>query len=721
MLLVNVLLLCGSIVEEAKALKSWLDTPFSSVALERERDAKVSELQNPVKGEFETTAAFEQRKANLATSRTAITKEYEQKIADARAGHAKAKTAMQDKIRSLIAQSRQTLSVSATLGSYDADSQKFRLTIPEKTFEVVVPLDKAPQVRNNFGSYSVKVTRQLDENLTWKYLEASIEGSAGIFASTDKASAMAPVAQGQSLVPPALEATVSFGEPSGNNLLDAEEKAELTIRIKNTGKGSAYMLEASFSMPNASGISFPRTLYFGEIKAGETQTKSLQLIAGNDVKDAEVLLNISFTEQNGFPPNDKVLKFGTKALLPPDIYVSDIGIDDQSKNGKIEPGEQVELRIRIHNRGAGTAKNLIAEVLRGEGVFFFGDNINGTFVLGDLPSGAYKDINCAIITARTATKLDLKLDLKESRNQFSKMNQSLNLAFNRQERSADQMVIAGKNTQTQIASAPSLSIDIEADIPQRGKANPKRWGVIIGIENYRNVSSVRFARRDAEYVKEYFTKVLGIPMENIYVKTDDAATLSEFKTLFDAKGWLQKNASAADNEIFIYYSGHGAPDPNNKKAYLLPSDGNPNYASISGYEMQQLYDNLGSLKVKHITLFLDSCFSGANRENEIILADARPVFISAGSSALAKHVSVFSAASGAQISSAYADMQHGLFSYFLMKGLRGDADSNSDRKITHAELNAYLRQNVSAMARRMGREQEPELQSSEAERIIIQW
>jgi len=707
--------------DEAFALKAWINTPFSAVGLETERDAKIAEYQNLVKGEFETTAQFEQRQADAAKRIAAIRAEYDQKIRDARAAHENHIAKLRTKLQSLLAQSRETVAMAGSLGNYDADAQRYKVTIPGKAFDIVVPLDKAPGVKNSFGSYDLKVTRQLNENLEWSYLEARLVGPGGNFASTDKAPGLAAVSTVTTLVPPDLSATVSFSEPGGNNLLDAEETAQVTIAVKNSGKGPALMVEAAFDLGAATGISYPRSLYFGEVKAGETVSKTVQLVAGMDVRDAQAELRIAFSEQNGFPPDDKVLSFGTRALQAPDLYVADTGIDDASGNGRIEPGEQVEVRARIHNRGQGKARNVTAEVIRGEGVYFVGETTSGSFALGDMEPGAYKDVVFSIVTARTASKLGIRLDLKESRSQFSRLGQPLNLAFNRVERTAEQLVVAGKQTQTTIATAPALSIDVEQDIPSRGKANKNRWGVVFGIENYRNVSSVSFARRDAEYMKEYFLKVLAIPAENLYFKTDDGASLSEFKTVFDPRGWLQKNASAKDSEIFIYFSGHGAPAADGKKAYLLPWDGNPNYAENSAYALDQLYANLGELKAKQVTLFLDSCFSGANRDNEIILADARPVFLSSALPAVAPNLAVFSAASGSQISSAYADNQHGLFSYYLMKGLRGEADANGDKKITQQELNQYLQQNVSPMARRLGREQEPQLMSADPARVLVQW
>ena len=713
-------LLSGAMMDEARALKSWLDAPFSAAGLEAERDGKIRELQNPVKGEFETNAMFEQRKKDMEASKTAIQKEYAQQIADARTAHDAQLAKLRQRLNQLLVSSRETVTLAGSLGKYDPENQRFPVSIPEKTFQITVPLSKGPEVKDNIGKYRFEVTRQLNQNLAWDYLEARLVGPGGTFASTDKAPAIGQTSTTVTLIPPDLSATVTFSEPSGNKMLDAEETAQVVIAVKNTGKGSGNMVEASFELLNAQGVSFTRSLYFGEIKPGETVNKTLQLIAGMDTKDAQAELKIGFKEQNGFPPNDMVLRFNTKALQAPDIYIADIGIEDFNKNNKIEPGEQVEVKVRIHNRGQGLARNLSADLDLGKDVYLFA-NSSGSFNLGDMASGAYKDLVFSIVTAKTATNLDIKLNLKESRAQFSKSAQPLNLAFNRVERTADQLLVTGTQSSAQVAAAPALSIDVEQDIPVRGKSKNHRWGVIFGIETYRNVPPVRFAKRDAETMRDYFTKVLGIPSENLYIKTNEEAGLSEFKTVFDPQGWLSKNAGAKDSEIYIYFSGHGVPTPDGKQAYLLPFDGNPNYAANTAYDLEQLYGNLGAIKAKSITLFLDSCFSGANRDNEIILADARPVFLSAAPKLTDAHLAVFSAASGAQISSAWAEKQHGLFSYYLMKGLKGEADGNNDKKVTQSELQDYISSQVSSQARRMGREQEPGLQSGDATRVMVQW
>ncbi len=718
LLLLAAALLSADLREEAVALKNWLAAPFDSSYLEAERDQVLSTLQNPLKGEFETSAQFEQRKKDLGNQIKAIQAEYAQKIQDARNAHDARNAALRKNLQERLAQSRETVVLQGTLGAYDAERQVFPVTTSAKVFNIVVPIAQGPQVKQNFSRYQLQVTRQLDENLQWSYLEARIQGPEGTFASTDKAPALAGYQPSGPYVPPDLLAAGDFSEPSGNKMLDVEESALLTLSVKNNGKGSAWMVEARFDLGTAIGISYPNSVYFGEIKPGEEVSREVQLTAGMELRDAQEVLKIRFSEQNGFPPLDLDVEFSTRALQPPDLYIADTGIVDFSKNNKIEPGETAEIRVRIHNRGRGTARNVTAQVATGEGVIY--TSSDRTFSLGNMEPGESKDVVFDIVTAKTATQLGIKLDLKESRTQFSKLDQPLNLAFNRVERTAEQMVVQGRESNLPVATAQALSVDVDLDIPERGKPQNNRWGVIIGIESYRNVEGVDFARRDAETMYEYFQKVLRIPSANIYfVREDERATLGELQTIFNR--WLDKNANKNANEIFIYYSGHGAPDIDSGQAYLLPYDGNPNYPEDSAYPLQQLYSNMGRLKSKQVTIFLDSCFSGVSRDNKIILAGAKALLDSPDLPSVAANVTVFSAASGSQIASSYPDMQHGLFSYYLMKGLRGEADANGDQKLTQGELNAFLTEHVGSMARRMAREQDPQLQSEDPDRVLLQW
>ena len=176
----------------------------------------------------------------------------------------------------------------------------------------------------------------------------------------------------------------------------------------------------------------------------------------------------------------------------------------------------------------------------------------------------------------------------------------------------------------------------------------------------------------------------------------------------------------SSSDIFVYFAGHGAPDIKKGEAYLIPYDGDPNYPSQTGYSINKIYEKLNTLGAKSTTVFLDACFSGANRESEMLLADARPIFIEVEESAVGD-ATVFSASGGKEISSAWPEKKHGLFSYYLMKGMQGIADTNKDNKLTVEELGNYIKENVSETAGMLDREQTPELQTNAKNRVLVKY
>ena len=74
-----------------------------------------------------------------------------------------------------------------------------------------------------------------------------------------------------------------------------------------------------------------------------------------------------------------------------------------------------------------------------------------------------------------------------------------------------------------------------------------------------------------------------------------------------------------------------------------------------------------------------------------------------------ENLTVFTAAAGNQISSAYQEKRHGLFTYFFLKGLQGEADLNKDGAIRLREFDEYVRTQVQTVARRKNVDQIPQI------------
>jgi uncharacterized caspase-like protein len=101
-----------------------------------------------------------------------------------------------------------------------------------------------------------------------------------------------------------------------------------------------------------------------------------------------------------------------------------------------------------------------------------------------------------------------------------------------------------------------------------------------------------------------------------------------------------------------------------------------------------------------------------------LVASARPVRLKTENRLFPENFTVITASQNDQISSSNPDLQHGIFSYDLMKGMEGDADANRDGKITLGEMQAYLVENVGRQAGMMNRKQEPQL-VGDANRVLV--
>jgi hypothetical protein len=251
-----------------------------------------------------------------------------------------------------------------------------------------------------------------------------------------------------------------------------------------------------------------------------------------------------------------------------------------------------------------------------------------------------------------------------------------------------------------------------------GRDNKNAVALIIGVADYTRAPAAVYADSDASVFGDYARRALGIPRSNIKVLTNDEASLVDLKV--SVRRWLRGRIEEGKTDVYVFYAGHGLASSDGEELYLLPYNGEPSLLEETSLQRSELFDVIAAANPKSATVFLDTCYSGLSRGEETLLASARPILITAKHQAAPKGFTVFSAASGLQISSGLDEAKHGLFSYYLMKGMEGPADSNGDRAITAGELHAYVRANVKRQAVRLGREQVPEL-SGDSERVLVRW
>ncbi len=256
------------------------------------------------------------------------------------------------------------------------------------------------------------------------------------------------------------------------------------------------------------------------------------------------------------------------------------------------------------------------------------------------------------------------------------------------------------------SSVPASDVDRvpETKTPPRKNA----YAVVVGVEQYRQkLPKADYAAHDAQVMNDYLIKTMGLQEENVALLVDDHAARTDLEKYLER--WLPNRVEKGDS-VFIYFSGHGAPNPKTGEAYIVPYDGDPAYIDTTGYPLKRLYEQLATLPAKEVVVLLDSCFSGAGGRS-VIAKGMRPMGLSVETPVLAKGKTVvLAASSGDQVSSTYDSKGHGLFTYFMLKGLQGEADQNKDGALDLQEVFDYAKSQVERIARReYNNEQTPQL------------
>ncbi|MDX6770824.1 MAG: caspase family protein [Elusimicrobiota bacterium] len=259
----------------------------------------------------------------------------------------------------------------------------------------------------------------------------------------------------------------------------------------------------------------------------------------------------------------------------------------------------------------------------------------------------------------------------------------------------------------------AVGASAEADLPVvRRPERPDDLAVVIGVQDYADLPPATHARRDAEAMRRQLL-ALGVPERNLVLLTDARAGRSSLEKHLEA--WLPRLVKPS-SRVFVFFSGHGAPDPKTGKAYLVPWDGDAAYLETTGYPLARLYDKLSALPAREVVVALDACFSGAGGRS-VLAKGARPLVAKVDAGAPSPRLTVLAAAEGDQITGALDDKGHGLFTYHLLQGMAGGAADASGR-VTARALHDYLSPRVADGARRQNRDQTPVLSGDGARELV---
>lgn len=133
----------------------------------------------------------------------------------------------------------------------------------------------------------------------------------------------------------------------------------------------------------------------------------------------------------------------------------------------------------------------------------------------------------------------------------------------------------------------------------------KYFAIVIGVQNYRDrtINSLDYPLRDAESVVNTLNKEYTFDQQNIvFLKDPDR------KAIINAFDGLRRRVTADDN-LLIFYAGHGIWDEDLRQGYWLPSNATSSDQS-EWLPNSTVRDYVRGIKAKHTLLLADACFSG---------------------------------------------------------------------------------------------------------------
>lgn len=225
----------------------------------------------------------------------------------------------------------------------------------------------------------------------------------------------------------------------------------------------------------------------------------------------------------------------------------------------------------------------------------------------------------------------------------------------------------------------------------------KTYAIIVGISDYKDpeIPDLRFAHKDAEIFSNYLKSKAGgaVPDEQIKLLLGPAATVAN---VYNALSWIEKKVNKGD-KFYFYFAGHGDLESSLYKLGFLLTYDTPyqNYINnaIRIEDINNLANTLSVNKEVNTILITDACHSGklAGSDNK-------------GNSLVGEQLSLVQKKE-IRIASCEANQKsqenviwgggRGVFSYYLVNGMKGYADDDKDENVTLQELKTYLEKNVS--------------------------
>ncbi len=219
--------------------------------------------------------------------------------------------------------------------------------------------------------------------------------------------------------------------------------------------------------------------------------------------------------------------------------------------------------------------------------------------------------------------------------------------------------------------------------------------VVIGISDYQDpgIADLSYAHLDAEVFSEFLRSRSGGQLGDQQLKllTNQQATMAAIQSALE---WLLRNTQPGDQAI-LYFSGHGDVETKNdlEKGYLLAWDTPQNNYRMNAVDLVYLNEHIvGQLSTKgaKVIVITDACHSGALAGEK---AGGKEATATELMKRYANEIKIMSC-QPYELSLEGSRWGRGVFSYYLVDGLKGRADEDGDQQVDLYELENFLQDRI---------------------------
>ena len=538
-----------------------------------------------------------------------------------------------------------------------------------------------------------------------------------------------------------------FMENTGNGVLDGRENGWAIFKVVNDGRSPARELKPWLkpedgTMTPSLKIDSVETIPL--LAVGDTVQIEVAIYAKLKIESGDRNFFFMVQEFSGQDLEPEPISFPTLKVTPPNLVVTDFAIDNEWGQHYVPKNELVTMTIRVQNLSVGLTDTASIKFSRDSS--FITDDEDELHEFGLISGGEKIDLSFEVLTRQDNFTITLDLyDYFETRKTIPIYIETM-----KSYKGKNDLVFYETPYPKELSiGEKTLLPEIITDIP-KASLDTETIGIVLGNLAFWDSTIVSKAstQDNVNHVREYFHGLFGMDDHEIvpsqYWLFNEGITSREFRSIFDPSiGYIKKKIitnleySEKDSlDLLIYFSGEGTTY--NGEKVILPYDANSKN-SLTFFSLKDLYADLASIQsmpeIRNITLFMDVDFNnsafkqniakkseeedGKKKKKKKKKKNVEPVVTLPKELMPPESITVFFASDINQL--AYEHPNHGssMFTYYLLKGLKGEAD-NGDKNVTVSELHNYVLKNVEDTTKTLYKDlpQIPILFTSNPDRVL---